>query len=63
MEPLLKMVVALLVLGLLALAFFPLFLMAFYAESGSQTMNLIGRILFIPYGIFAILALVSFIKI
>ena len=62
MNPLAKLIIALFLIAGLVVIFPLLFLMAFYAESNSYTMNFIGRTLFIPYSIFALLALVSFIK-
>ena len=62
MNPLVKLILALFVLGILTLLFPVLFVMAFYAESGSYTINFIGRLLFIPYSVIAILALTSFFK-
>ena len=62
MSPALKSLIAFFILCVLGLAFPILLVMAFYAESGSQTMNLTGILIFIPYSIIAILALISFFK-
>jgi len=55
MGPLAKAVRDILVLVLLAVLFVPLFLIAFYADSNSYTINFVGKLLFIPYGIFVYL--------
>ncbi|OGN07013.1 MAG: hypothetical protein A3B86_00200 [Candidatus Yanofskybacteria bacterium RIFCSPHIGHO2_02_FULL_38_22b] len=59
MSPLSKAIRDVVVLILLAILFVPLFLIAFYADSNSYTMNFIGKLMFIPYGIFILIFLKS----